>query len=505
MDWRGKGEKRTAAVEDLNTDVIPIAKRSSNVAVIVPKSGASLWADLWAIPAASRFETNQIGGRVRGPSPLIHQRIEFCLQAARALPFKQEVIPGASPSPLESAPVKMPAEFTKGKPRLDTNLIAEATYSGITVDFIQRDSTESPLYNASHTHFDRLYKAFARSISRANHFRPSLQSKSSIQSNVIANGGEYLMKISLGTPAVEVLGIADTGSDLTWTQCEPCEKCYKQNLPLFDPQQSSTYGNVPCDSSPCKALDTASCGTDKNTCQYGYSYGDQSFTNGDLGVETLTVGSTTSHQVTLPNIVFGCGHNNDGTFGEARSGIIGLGGGPLSLQWLGFWQWCGFNTLGCKRSSTFYYLTLEGISVGNKRFAYKASSKAVASNEGNIVIDSGTTLTLLPPEFHEDLVSAVEKAIDAERVSDPRGVLSLCFRSKDEIDIPIITAHFTGADVMLKPINTFARMDDDLVCFTMIPSGSVAIFGNLAQINFLVGYDLKAKKVSFLPADCTKH
>ncbi|XP_050280537.1 aspartic proteinase CDR1-like [Quercus robur] len=351
------------------------------------------------------------------------------------------------------------------------------------------------------------------------HFKPSLQSKSSIQSNIIANGGEHLMKISLGTPAVEVLGIAYTGSDLTWTQCEPCEKCYKQNLPLFDPQQSSTYGNVPYNSSPCKALNTASCGTDKNTCQYGYSYGDQSFTNGDLGVETLTIGSTTSHQVTLPNIVFGCGHNNDGTFGEAGSGIIGLGGGPLSLVSQlnnsigGKFSYClvpiensnvtskiNFGSNGlvsgngvvstplvAKDPSTFYYLTLEGISVGNKRFAYKASSKAVASNEGNIVIDSDTTLTSLPPEFHEDLVSAVEKAIDAERVSDPRGVLSLCFRSRDEIHIPIITAHFTGADVKLKPINTFARMDDDLVCFTMIPSGSVAIFGNLAQINFLVG------------------
>ena len=61
------------------------------------------------------------------------------------------------------------------------------------------------------------------------------------------------------------------------------------------------------------------------------SYGDQSFTNGDLGVETLTIGSTTSRLVTLPNIVFGCGHNNDGTFSEAGSVIICLGGGPLSL------------------------------------------------------------------------------------------------------------------------------------------------------------------------------
>ncbi|KAK9215091.1 hypothetical protein WN944_007094 [Citrus x changshan-huyou] len=106
-----------------SSDVLPAVKRMSNVAVVVPKSGASLWADLWAIPAASRLETKQIGGRVRGPSPLIHQWIEFCLQTARALPFKQEVIPGASPSALESTLVKLPEELLKGKPSLDTNLI----------------------------------------------------------------------------------------------------------------------------------------------------------------------------------------------------------------------------------------------------------------------------------------------------------------------------------------------------------------------------------------------
>lgn len=30
-----------------SSDVIPAAKRMSNVAVIVPKSGSNLWADLW--------------------------------------------------------------------------------------------------------------------------------------------------------------------------------------------------------------------------------------------------------------------------------------------------------------------------------------------------------------------------------------------------------------------------------------------------------------------------
>ncbi|ONK71624.1 uncharacterized protein A4U43_C04F10620 [Asparagus officinalis] len=105
-----------------SSDVIPAAKRMSNVAVIVPKSGASLWADIWAIPAASRFTGDQIGGRIRGPSPLIHQWIEFCLQTARGLPFQQQIVPGASPVALEPILVEATRESTKGRPKLETNL-----------------------------------------------------------------------------------------------------------------------------------------------------------------------------------------------------------------------------------------------------------------------------------------------------------------------------------------------------------------------------------------------
>ncbi|XP_022936759.1 uncharacterized protein LOC111443255 [Cucurbita moschata] len=105
-----------------SSDVLPVVKRMSNIAVVVPKSGSSLWADLWAIPATSRIEAEPVGGRVKGPSPLIHQWIEFCLQPARALPFKQEVVPGASPASIEG-PEVVPKELFEGKPKLDTNLI----------------------------------------------------------------------------------------------------------------------------------------------------------------------------------------------------------------------------------------------------------------------------------------------------------------------------------------------------------------------------------------------
>lgn len=38
-----------------SNDVLPAAKRMSNVTVIVPKSGASLWADFWVSTSEIRF------------------------------------------------------------------------------------------------------------------------------------------------------------------------------------------------------------------------------------------------------------------------------------------------------------------------------------------------------------------------------------------------------------------------------------------------------------------
>ncbi|GAB2295944.1 hypothetical protein Dimus_030092 [Dionaea muscipula] len=107
-----------------SSDILPAAKRLSDVAVVVPKSGTSLWADLWAVPSTPKSAPEKIGGRIRGPSPLIHQWLDFCLQPGRELPFKQEVVPGASPSSLECPPTEPLKELTKGPPKLETNLIA---------------------------------------------------------------------------------------------------------------------------------------------------------------------------------------------------------------------------------------------------------------------------------------------------------------------------------------------------------------------------------------------
>ncbi|KAG0474976.1 hypothetical protein HPP92_014662 [Vanilla planifolia] len=49
--------------------------------------------------------------------------MEFCLQSSRALPFQQEVIPGASPLSLHQNPVEGPLRHAQGEPKLDSNLL----------------------------------------------------------------------------------------------------------------------------------------------------------------------------------------------------------------------------------------------------------------------------------------------------------------------------------------------------------------------------------------------
>lgn len=78
---------------------------------------------LQAIPCATRFQTDRMGGRTRGPSPLIHQWFDFCLQSARSLPFRQEIIPGASPLFLEHPAPDVPQDRNKKQPKLETNLV----------------------------------------------------------------------------------------------------------------------------------------------------------------------------------------------------------------------------------------------------------------------------------------------------------------------------------------------------------------------------------------------
>ncbi|KAF1899010.1 hypothetical protein Lal_00019131 [Lupinus albus] len=276
---------------------------------------------------------------------------------------------------------------------------------------------------------------------------------------------------------------------------------------------------------------------DKKSCQYEIGYGDESRSQENLSVDTLTLSSTSGSAVSFPKTVIGFGNTNTLDFDGEGYGIVGHGNGPVSLitqlgsSVYGKFSYCLVTRYaGTKASSklkfgddvvvsgdgvvstpmspekVFYYLTIEAFSVGNKRVEFGSSSTR-DNGCGNIIIDSGTTLTLLPKDVYSNLESALTEAIHLKRVESPSKSLSLCYNfpsSDQDLPVKIITVHFTGGDVQLKALNTFIQVNDSVICFAFRPTTqSFNIFGNLAQQNLLVGYDIQKKTLSMKLYDCT--
>jgi hypothetical protein len=140
----------------------------------------------------------------------------------------------------------------------------------------------------------------------------------------------FLANISIGEPPVPQLLIMDTGSNLLWTQCLPCanSSCFPQTFPVFDPSKSSTYATMPCMSPSCHIFPGSRINTpcdSSNTCKFSQNYVDGSTAAGVIATEKLTFETSDEGTTSVSDIAFGCANNNHVTFNGQGSGIVGLG------------------------------------------------------------------------------------------------------------------------------------------------------------------------------------
>ncbi|KAF8022171.1 hypothetical protein BT93_G2348 [Corymbia citriodora subsp. variegata] len=408
---------------------------------------------------------------------------------------------------------------------------------GFTADLIHRDSLSSLSHDPSATHSNLMRGVAQRSISRTGRIWARLGSK--IRSDLTAGEGAYYVKAWIGDPPLETLLSVDTGSDLTWTQCKPCINCYKQKPPIFVPGNSRTYRAVKWGTKECDSVRRIRRGgEDDRYCTYNYKYLDGSITEGDVAMETFTIGTPPGAGAIPPvRIAFGCGYNNRGIFEDIGSGILGLGrDGQFSLisqmegSIHGLFGYCLVPPFGRGSSkisfgedavvsgpgaistplvpgSPYYTVNLEGFSIGETRFSYGDNSTESEAKESNkaveMIIDSGSTLTFLPPQYFHNL----ERAIRLPKVPDPERKFHHCYRIPDhEIKVPDVTLHFAGgADMALKRVNILPELRENLMCLPMEPmTNKMAVLGYKAQWNFKVGFNLGERTVSFKPiTDCS--
>ncbi|MED6206804.1 hypothetical protein PIB30_030121 [Stylosanthes scabra] len=405
---------------------------------------------------------------------------------------------------------------------------SSSSSSKLSLQLHSRASLQKP----THTHYksltlSRLERDSARVrtlLTRSRSFRVS-EFEAPIISGTSQGSGEYFSRVGIGHPPTPAYMVLDTGSDISWVQCAPCQSCYRQSDPIFNPNTSSSFKPLSCASTHCQLLDQSQCR--HGNCLYEVSYGDGSYTVGEFVTETVTIG-----QRSLTNIAIGCGHDNQGLFIGA-AGLLGLGGGTLSfpaqLNSTTF-SYCLVDrdsdssstlefdaplphdavTVPLRRNSeyeTFYYVGLEGISVGDELFLIPEGLLESDPPWGGFVIDSGTAVTRLRREVYEMVRTAFVRGTEQLGAARAVSLFDTCYdlSSMSSVMVPTVSFHFEGGKVLTLDANNYLIPVDSVgtFCFAFISTNSpLSIIGNVQQQGTRVSFDLANSLIGFTPKSC---
>ncbi|KAL6643918.1 hypothetical protein ACP70R_018684 [Stipagrostis hirtigluma subsp. patula] len=375
-------------------------------------------------------------------------------------------------------------------------------------------------------------------------------------SPVVANDnihkGKFFMVISLGTPAVFNLVTIDTGSTLSWVQCQVCQIwCHSHAAeagPVFDPRSSTTYGRVACSSRDCAAIHDRlgipfGCVEETDTCLYSLRYGSgpsAQYSVGRLGRDRLSLTLSDEYSV-VDDFVFGC--SEDARFEGREAGVVGLGNESFSFvnqvmarQAGGYnaFSYClpgshgaeGFLSIGpYARDQLEFTRLVFGYGEDHRPFVYSLQQLDMMVDGARLdvdpsvytrqmmIVDSGTALTFLLAPVFGALDEAVTEAMAAKgyaRRQLHNEKHTVCFLVTNETvdwsDLPNVAMRFPGATLRLPPRNVFDERfidSDHLMCLPFQPAeAGVQILGNKVTRSFRVVFDLQNARFGFQTGAC---
>nr|CAB3490065.1 unnamed protein product [Digitaria exilis] len=386
----------------------------------------------------------------------------------------------------------------------------------------------------------------ATAMMSSGYYSTTSSSSDTRPTKLFSGQAEYLMELAIGTPPVPFIALADTGSDLTWTQCKPCKLCFAQDTPIYDPTVSSTFSLITCASETCLPIWRTNC-TATSHCRYRYIYGDGAYSAGVMGTETLIFGSSSGDDtVSVDGIAFGCGVDNGG-LSYNSTGTVGLGRGTLSLVsqlGVGKFSYCltdFFNTtitspvlfgslaelatditsgiavqstplIQNPKSLSRYFVSLEGISLGDFRLPIPNGTFDIrADGSGGMIVDSGTIFTILVQPGFRVVVDHVAGVLGQRTAVNVSSLESPCFPAPDGVrrlpEMPDMVFHFAGGADMRLPRENYMSFDEEDLAFCLNIAGTepqwTSVLGNFQQQNIQMLYDITVGQLSFVPTDCS--
>ncbi|XWS60936.1 hypothetical protein CRYUN_Cryun07bG0081600 [Craigia yunnanensis] len=374
-----------------------------------------------------------------------------------------------------------------------------------------------------------------------------------VRGNVYPDG-LYFTYMLVGNPRRPYFLDIDTGSDLTWIQCDaPCSSCAKGANPLYKPTRVNMVASK---DSMCTEIQKNQKPQNCETCQqcdYEIEYADHSSSLGVLARDKLHL-VTANGSITNLDVVFGCAYDQQGILLNTLSktdGILGLSRAKVSLpsqlaskgiinnvvghclatdvgaggyMFLGDdfvpnWGMSWVPMLGIS-SIEFYHTQLVKINYGRSSLRLGGQDNSIR----RVVFDSGSSYTYFTKQAYAELVASLSEVSDLgfiQDASDP--TLPICWQAPFPIRsimgvkqfFKTLTLQFgsnwwiISKRFHIPPEGYLIISNKGNVCLGILDGsnvhdGSTFILGDISLRGQLVVYDNTKLKIGWTQSDCAK-
>ncbi|TYI92808.1 hypothetical protein E1A91_D02G096200v1 [Gossypium mustelinum] len=352
--------------------------------------------------------------------------------------------------------------------------------------------------------------------------------------------GYYSISLSIGNPPKVFEFDIDTGSDLTWVQCDaPCTGCTKPIDHLYKPQKHIL---VSCEHPSCGVVhfpESPHCEKPDDQCDFEIDYVDHGSVLGVVVADVFSLIFMNGSLIHLP-LTFGCAYDlkNPGPYDPPAAGVLGLSNGKASI----LSQLRSFdltrNVLGhclSGKGGGFLFLGDDLVPSGMSWMPVSANSKHYLSSPAEVffdgkptgikdlkvVFDSGSSYTYFGFQVYEGVLTLVRKGLTKKPLDTVQDkALPICwkgtkpFKSVHDVKNYFSTLTLKFKDTQniqleLQPEAYLIVTEDGNACFGILNGteaglGDLNVIGDISLIGKMVVYDNEKQRIGWISADCNR-
>ncbi|OWM85106.1 aspartic proteinase Asp1-like isoform X2 [Punica granatum] len=350
--------------------------------------------------------------------------------------------------------------------------------------------------------------------------------------------GYYSVSLKVGRPPKLYDLDIDTGSDLTWLQCDaPCTGCTKPRDQLYKPNNNLVH----CKDLLCSAIRTTGnepCKTPHDQCDYDIEYADHCSSLGVLVNDHFTF-PLTNNSILSPRLAFGCGYNQHipGSISPPpTAGVLGLGNGKTSIM-------TQLHGLGVIRNVLGHCLSTKGggflffgdhpappskiswVPMFNLEKHY-SSGPAELLNNGKpsgvkgleVIFDSGSSYTYFNSKAYRAILNQLRGDLNGKPLKDATDDKSLpvCwkgakpFKSIDDAKAyfkPVVLSFTKNVQFQIPPEAYLIVTKHGNACLGILSGTEVGledhnVIGDISLQDKIVIYDNEKKQIGWVSANC---